>query len=243
MPRVKAPRSCCRCGSRLTAPKKGTRYCSLECKASARAERAPAPQSRSTKYQRRRSSVPKLCDLCRRPFESAHDDVRHRYCSTLCNQRAEKHVRSAIFVRDCDECGELFVGRKHTSLVCSSACRRKREARRHAEWEAADPSRRRRRTGYARRTSAVRRSAKVGAAVVDADVTVDVLHVRDGGICAVCGGFAPLVYGATRRNRPSDMATIDHVRPLARGGEHSWANVQLAHLACNLRKHAKEAPR
>lgn len=78
---------------------------------------------------------------------------------------------------------------------------------------------------------------------MDSDVTVDALHVRDDGVCGICGGFAPLVYGATRRNRPSDMATIDHVRPLARGGEHSWANVQLAHLACNLRKHAKEIPR
>jgi 5-methylcytosine-specific restriction endonuclease McrA len=31
---------------------------------------------------------------------------------------------------------------------------------------------------------------------------------------------------------------IDHVIPLARGGEHSYANAQAAHGPCNMRKGA-----
>lgn len=35
--------------------------------------------------------------------------------------------------------------------------------------------------------------------------------------------------------------TLDHVVPLARGGEHSYRNVKLAHPLCNSRKGAKVA--
>jgi 5-methylcytosine-specific restriction endonuclease McrA len=31
-------------------------------------------------------------------------------------------------------------------------------------------------------------------------------------------------------------ASLDHVVPLIDGGEHTYANVQLAHLACNVGK-------
>jgi 5-methylcytosine-specific restriction endonuclease McrA len=31
-------------------------------------------------------------------------------------------------------------------------------------------------------------------------------------------------------------ASVDHIIPLVLGGEHSMANVQAAHLVCNLRK-------
>ena len=32
-------------------------------------------------------------------------------------------------------------------------------------------------------------------------------------------------------------ASLDHIVPLSRGGTHTLDNVQLAHLACNERKH------
>ena len=34
-------------------------------------------------------------------------------------------------------------------------------------------------------------------------------------------------------------ASLDHVIPIARGGEHSYANTQIAHLTCNIRKRDK----
>lgn len=37
-------------------------------------------------------------------------------------------------------------------------------------------------------------------------------------------------------------ASLDHVVPLADGGSHTKANVQLAHLECNVRKHTAGAP-
>jgi 5-methylcytosine-specific restriction endonuclease McrA len=35
---------------------------------------------------------------------------------------------------------------------------------------------------------------------------------------------------------PFDVFTVDHIIPLSKGGAHAVANLQLAHLACNIRK-------
>lgn len=67
--------------------------------------------------------------------------------------------------------------------------------------------------------------------------TVDELRVfeRDGWMCKLCDepidrdGVAP-----DPRSR-----SIDHVIPIARGGNHSYANVQAAHLLCNATKGAR----
>lgn len=53
---------------------------------------------------------------------------------------------------------------------------------------------------------------------------------RDGGICGLCGEAAD----------PADWH-LDHVVPIARGGEHSYANVQVAHPGCNRKKWANAA--
>lgn len=54
---------------------------------------------------------------------------------------------------------------------------------------------------------------------------------RDGGICGIC-------------HKAVDPANwhLDHIRPLSRGGEHSYANTQVAHPACNQRKSASWEP-
>jgi 5-methylcytosine-specific restriction endonuclease McrA len=51
---------------------------------------------------------------------------------------------------------------------------------------------------------------------------------RHEGLCGICG-------------EPVNPARfdVDHIVPLARGGEHSYANTQPAHPACNARKGAR----
>lgn len=64
-------------------------------------------------------------------------------------------------------------------------------------------------------------------------VDIDRLWKRDRGLCHLCGGKVP------RPGEPVDMrlrATVDHIRPIARGGLHEWANVALAHRWCNSAK-------
>lgn len=62
-------------------------------------------------------------------------------------------------------------------------------------------------------------------------VSRNAVFERDGGICGIC-------------HEAADPANwhLDHVMPLARGGEHSYANVQVAHPFCNISKGAKIPP-
>lgn len=60
------------------------------------------------------------------------------------------------------------------------------------------------------------------------------LAARDGLGCHLCGLKLTL---ATKHPEPG-YASIDHVRPLAKGGTNDLANLRLAHLVCNLRKRA-----
>lgn len=59
-----------------------------------------------------------------------------------------------------------------------------------------------------------------------------VLLLRDGDACSICG--QPIDLEA--RYPDPGCITIDHVRPLSKGGEHSYANTALAHYSCNSRK-------
>jgi 5-methylcytosine-specific restriction endonuclease McrA len=55
---------------------------------------------------------------------------------------------------------------------------------------------------------------------------------RDGGICGLCA--RPVRF---------QIMELDHIKPLARGGEHTASNVQPTHRRCNRRKAAQEVPR
>jgi len=73
-------------------------------------------------------------------------------------------------------------------------------------------------------TRAATRRARKRDAFVEA-VSPQNVFDRDKGICQIC-------------DEPIGDSTwhVDHVIPLARGGEHSYANVQLSHAVCNLQK-------
>ena len=72
------------------------------------------------------------------------------------------------------------------------------------------------------------RSKRLGIECDDT-ITLAKLFKRDRGTCAACGLWV----------KPK-QASIDHTKPLSRGGTHTWGNVQLMHLTCNLRKGYKE---
>jgi hypothetical protein len=72
------------------------------------------------------------------------------------------------------------------------------------------------------RTMAVARGDKI---------TLPDLLDRRGPICGICG--EPIVIPA---RDPMLKPSIDHKVPISRGGRHRWANVQPAHLLCNIRK-------
>lgn len=79
-----------------------------------------------------------------------------------------------------------------------------------------------------RRVQHMRDAVKRGAGKIEPIERAVVFH-RDGGRCQIashCGG-APL---------PERGWHLDHIVPLSRGGDHTYANVQAACATCNMRK-------
>lgn len=75
------------------------------------------------------------------------------------------------------------------------------------------------------------RRAKVsdsGAELIDRDE----IGARDGWRCGLCHLRVDRLLGY-----PNPMsASLDHIQPLSLGGLHARANVQIAHLSCNISK-------
>lgn len=60
------------------------------------------------------------------------------------------------------------------------------------------------------------------------DIERAVVFERDCGICQICGAAVD-----------PERWHLDHITPLSRGGEHSYANVQVSHPRCNQRKNRR----
>jgi len=83
-----------------------------------------------------------------------------------------------------------------------------------------------------------RRRSKQKEAFVE-NVQHTVVFDRDNWICQGCGIECP-----KEANYPAkDSATLDHIIPLSKGGEHSYANTQLLCLSCNSTKGNRELER
>lgn len=68
----------------------------------------------------------------------------------------------------------------------------------------------------------------------DLSINLKRLYQRDRGFCQICGKHLEFIEDIQSDNYPS----IDHIIPIAKGGLHSWDNVQLACRGCNDRKGA-----
>lgn len=178
-------------------------------------------------------SIP--CSACGdpRPVSTSSGDV------IVCHpcRRARRGVAPTV----CAHCSATFTSnwqRGKWSRTCSKACA---AAQVHTDGRGRWPARQGQRHDaealrLLRRIKTQRRRARIRDAYLE-DVDVRVLLERDRGKCTLCsttvttdvvrlpsGGLAP------------HTATIDHIVPLSRGGEHSYANTRLACLGCNVRR-------
>lgn len=96
---------------------------------------------------------------------------------------------------------------------------------------------RRKRIESASEYSSIRRARLVGA-TVDSGITVRRLRARDGDLCVYCKCVMRFEPG-TQHKKHADRASIEHIIPISRGGVHSWENVTLCCLSCNVRKNSK----
>lgn len=127
--------------------------------------------------------------------------------------------------RECADCGLLFY-----SSTAKKRCQECGEKARAIS----------KRKDNARRE--VKRRAKLSAAMVDKDINLVDLFKKSNGVCYLCGKPCDI---EDRREANGTIIcgdmypSIDHVIPLARGGQHSWNNVRLAHRICNSLKSDK----
>jgi 5-methylcytosine-specific restriction endonuclease McrA len=86
--------------------------------------------------------------------------------------------------------------------------------------------------------NAAARRSRERAAFVDKGITVRALRKRHGDQCVFCD--VTMLFGkAVPTKHHPQLATLEHMIPLTRGGKHSWDNARLSCYACNTRKNDK----
>lgn len=125
----------------------------------------------------------------------------------------------------CYSCEKRYTPVRRKQLTCSNQCAQKlwkKENPRPEPWND------RRRANYHKRRALKR-------ALPADDVRPLEVYERDQWICGICN--EPVMQGTAWPDPLSP--SLDHIRPLARGGHHVYENVQLAHLRCNVSKGAR----
>lgn len=84
-----------------------------------------------------------------------------------------------------------------------------------------------------------KRTDRLIAREYDTDITLEKLFNRDGGVCYICGQLCDWS-DMTEKNGTmiagNNYPSIDHVKPVSKGGTHTWGNIKLACRACNTLK-------
>lgn len=162
-------------------------------------------------------SVRRVCASCGGPYSSS--DPSQVTCSNACGSR---YRTQRTVTETCVGCGSEFIapatGRYVGRRFCSDRCRYRAKQQR------------RRKLGLLTNSSHQARARKHGVRYEPIDVTT--VYTRDRWRCGICRRQVnpKLTY-------PHPMsASLDHLLPLALGGDHVYANVQAAHLQCNMDK-------
>ena len=118
----------------------------------------------------------------------------------------------------CKCCGNLFFSKRKAVQYCSTACQTKLKDAIKKD----------------------RRIRKLRSIAIDKDITIEKLYKKSNGVCAICGGQCDWSDHVLRDDGTFVVGamypSIDHVKPINKGGLHEWSNVQLAHFSCNSKK-------
>lgn len=136
---------------------------------------------------------------------------RSKYCSVECKRFDHATVRK-VWIRNCDECGVLYVGRLAKQRMCGNTCARKRRNRSDAR---------------SRWKNNWRRSAE---RLTDITPRQDAELRRRARKCKLCG-----VYMTNKPKLPNSKE-LDHIVPVNVGGTHTHGNVRIICRLCNLKR-------
>lgn len=142
-------------------------------------------------------------------------------CSDECRREDARRQSAYAFVsqakpttRPCIDCGQDYTTKVARNAGLCAACRRARQKAKYG-------------TTYRSRVR------YFGGAYEPVDRLS--VFARDDWTCQICGD--PVLRGVEAPHPLS--VSLDHIVPLARGGDHTYDNTQCAHLACNVAKGAR----
>ena len=185
----------------------------------ARDKRAKIANERKIKLETKREflKIPVECGSCSVLFSRSNSkQINCLSCidkakATLLQE--EEKLKEPI---KCKECDKLFKRKRKGVIFCSTRCSDK----------------------HGWRINDIRRRKKLKEnGIIEWDINIERLIKRDGQVCEICGGDVNLKdfhyteegHFIARDKYPS----IDHIKPVSKGGTHTWDNVQLAHRQCN----------
>lgn len=182
-----------------------------------------------TRKAKQEKALNKTCQICGKEFVAM--SVQTVRCSRECdkeNARRKATERATMLHNatarptQCKWCGEIFTpeyGSKKR-VYCSDECGKKsgRESMKVAKRK--------------------RKYAELARADNDCyynPISLKRLYDRDGGKCGICGKKVDWSLQRSGKQGPHPMcATRDHIIPVSCGGAHTWNNVRLAHMTCNI---------
>lgn len=167
-----------------------------------------------------------------------------KYCSTCKEEKSldnfgkDKRARDGLRSQ-CKECEKIYkiryerkrnLEKKHSYGKRYRESHKETEAQRFQNWKINNPEKYR---VYHTRTK-IKKRCIVGN--FDNDITLEKLYNRSTGVCALCGrpcDYEDYVFNGSVFIAGNRYPSIDHIKPLSKGGSHTWDNVQLAHKQCN----------
>ena len=132
-------------------------------------------------------------------------------------RRISRQIEERLAIHVCKNCGkEYCIGSTgyNSKQYCSEKCMKR----------------------WAMRIKNDRRIRRMKSRTHDTDITLEKLFSRDSGVCYLCGKRCDWKDVDADGNAQDNYPSIDHVRPLSKGGTHTWDNVKLACRKCNTLK-------
>ena len=197
-----------------------------------------------TKYV---ESVSKLktisCPICaenKRETRQAEKDAQHKKWEQQQEEYKQKRLERELELKNrtdevhiCKECGCIYTYRSYAQSIgvdpifiqridcCSKECLKKHKHKQRGH-----------------ETDHIKRAVRHGCEW-ESGVTLKKLIKRDGLRCAICGELCDINDKSYGNGNGPLYPSMDHIIPIAKGGSHTWNNVQVAHLICNTLKSDK----
>lgn len=233
--------TCERCGEQF-APRDGKRFCSELCRRRAEHSRRQERKRDAARLARSKERAARPCLGCGSTEgldwwvgRMAHPGAASSRCETCYLGYLRERYRTNPNRRNRPKSTEQRARQiqRYHDAVPSRVCPGCGGEHRHGNGQrcadcAHDHRKSLRSTAEARRLDAVRAG--------DQDIHWTLLGERDGWVCHICSKRVPKVAGTAKQPMG---ATVDHLIPIAHGGEHVWANVALAHRNCNISRGAR----